>query len=65
MSKRYVIVVDGVESTRYNYNLWESNLLDDGTVEMDARVAENDNLQQFMQDVAKIIAQQETNEHPH
>ena len=53
--KKFIIVVDGKESTKYTYNLWETFQYEDGTVSEDCRVAESDCLEEFLKDLKSKI----------
>jgi hypothetical protein len=51
---KYIIVIDGVESTRYKYNVWTTHKYEEGNVSEDTRIFCSDNLHEFVDFMAKI-----------
>ena len=49
---KYIIVIDGVESTRYKYNVWSVFEYDDGSVSQDTRIFESDDATEFVKFVS-------------
>jgi hypothetical protein len=60
--KKYIIVVDGVVSTRYKYNLWETYVYEDGAVSENARVIHCDELASFIAQINDFLKEQEAKE---
>lgn len=46
---KYIFEIDGVESTRYKYNIWTAVEYDDGTVGKDSRTFATDDPQEFVE----------------
>lgn len=61
MPKKYMIVVDGEQSTKYKYNLWEVHEYADNTVSEDRRKVESDSLDDFVNKVSELL--REIHEH--
>ena len=53
--KKLILVIDGVESTRYKYNLWEAHQYEDGALSEDHRVVHRDDLDIFLKELTEYI----------
>jgi hypothetical protein len=51
---KYIIEIDGVESTKYKYNIWSVVEYEDNAVLKDIRVFESDNLSHFLDFMKEI-----------
>ena len=45
---KYIVVIDGVASTRHKYNVWSVFEYEDGTMSQDTRIFESDILEEFL-----------------
>jgi hypothetical protein len=51
---KYIIEIDGVESTKYKYNIWSVVEYEDNAVSKDIRVFESDSLSHFLDFMKEI-----------
>jgi hypothetical protein len=52
---KYVIVIDGVESTRYTYNVWSvAAEYEDGTIAPDCREFASDDKDEFIRFISDL-----------
>ena len=51
---KYIVDIDGVESTRHTYNVWSVLEYDDGSVAKDTRIFETDDHEKFITFMSKL-----------
>lgn len=55
---KYIIEIDGINSTRYTYNVWSVFEDDDGSISQDERVFASDNRDEFINFISYLPDEQ-------
>lgn len=51
---KYIIVIDGIKSTKYTYNVWSTIIFEDGAVAQDTRIFESDKEEDFINFISDL-----------
>jgi len=51
---KYIIEIDGVHSTKYTYNVWDTFIYDDEAVGKDTRIFASDDKNEFLSFIANL-----------